>query len=64
MKGICVMLLMALMAYYKVSKIKVQINNVFSDWIKTTVENKQGGPISPEFYDQYSDEMTHIELKL
>ncbi len=50
MKGICVMLLMALMAYYKVSKIKVQINNVFSDWIKKD--------------DQYSDEMTHIELKL
>jgi hypothetical protein len=60
MKGICVMLLKALMAYYKVSKIKVQINNCFSDWIKTTIGNKQGGPISPEFYDQYGDEMTYL----
>jgi hypothetical protein len=38
----------------------VQINNVFSDWIKSTVGNKKGGPISPEFYDQCGDEMTYL----
>jgi hypothetical protein len=60
MKGICVMLLKALMTYYKLSKIKVQIKNCFSDWIKTTVINKQGGSISPEFYDQHGEEMTYL----
>lgn len=38
----------------------MQIKNVFSDWIKSTVGNKQGGPISPEFYDQCDDEMTYL----
>jgi hypothetical protein len=55
-KGLCVMLLKGLMAYYNASKIIVSLNGEQSGKIPSTVGNKQGGPISPEFYDQYGDE--------
>lgn len=58
MKGICPELLKGLMAYYNDGKIIINLNN--SGKIPTTVGNKQGGPISPEFYDQYGDEMTYL----
>ncbi len=60
MKGLCVMLLKALMAYYASSQIIVQVNGVSSKMFSSTVGNKQGGPISAEFYDQYGDEMTYL----
>ena len=48
------------MAYYNASKIIVSLNGELSKKIPSTVCNKQGGPISPEFYDQYGNEMTYL----
>ena len=60
MKGICPKLLKGLMAYYNDSKIIINLNNEFSGKISATVGNKQVGPISPEFYEQYGDEMIYL----
>jgi len=60
MKGICPKLLKGLMAYHNDSKIIINLNNEFSGKISATVGNKQGGPISPEFYEQYGDEMIYL----
>jgi hypothetical protein len=60
MKGICPKLLKGLMAYYNDSKIIINLNNEYSGKISATVGKKQGGPISPEFYNQYGDEMTYL----
>lgn len=60
MKGICIKLLQAMMAYYDTSCMKVEINGVFSRTFKTTQGNKQGGPLSSDFFNIYADELTEL----
>lgn len=50
--------LSALMAYYDASQMKVQVNDEHSPLFKTTEGTKQGGPISPDLFNEYSDELS------
>jgi hypothetical protein len=52
------MVLKALMAYYSISKMKVQVNEEHSELFTTTEGTKQGGPISPDLFNEYGDELT------
>ena len=51
-------ILKALMAYYGSSKMKVQVNDVMSELFDTTEGTKQGGPISPDLFNEYGDELS------
>jgi len=57
-KGLNRMVLKALMAYYSVSKMKVQVNEEHSELFTTTEGTKQGGPISPDLFNEYGDALT------
>jgi len=57
-KGLNRKVLKSLMAYYKCSKMKVQVNEESSSLFESTVGNKQGGPISPDLFNEYGDELT------
>jgi hypothetical protein len=57
-KGLNRMVLKALMAYYSVSKMKVQVNEEHSELFTTTEGTKQGGPILPDLFNEYGDELT------
>ncbi len=56
-KGLNRKLLKALIAYYDSSKMRVQVNEKLSDIFSTSEGTKQGGPISPDFFNEYGDEL-------
>ena len=63
-KGVNRKILKALIAYYDSSKMRVQMNDQLSELFETTEGNKQGGPISPDLFNEYGDELTEWKEEL
>ncbi len=57
-KGVNKKVLKALIAYYNSSKMRVQMNDQLSEMFNTSEGTKQGGPISPDLFNEYGDELT------
>jgi len=60
-KGFNKKVLLAMMAYYDASQIKVQVNNEHSKLFRTSEGTKQGGPISPDLFKEYGEWISELE---